>query len=171
MISAILGRLGGPYIAVALFALAAVLGIQTVRLAGAKADLARTAAAFAKFKADVQAKGEAQEKQVEYVDREIVRVVEVGRQEDAAKISDLGVRLRIARDELRVERGRRANLKDPNDAPAQCADYAAVPERLSVAHAEFLVGEAARAEFIAVQRDGCIRDYNAARERINALTP
>ena len=40
MISAILGRLGGPYLAVALFALAAVLGIQTVRLAGAKADLA-----------------------------------------------------------------------------------------------------------------------------------
>ena len=130
-----------------------------------------TREAFAKFKADVDAAGKAQEKQVEYVDREIIKLVEVGRKEDEDKITDLGVRLRIARDELRIERGRRANLKDPNLAPAQCADYAAVPERLSGAHAGFLVGESARAEFIGVQRDGCIRDYNAARERINALSP
>jgi hypothetical protein len=124
---------------------------------------------FDTFKFAVNARGVKQEVRVERVIQEIPVLQEVGRKEDAEKIADLRVRLRVAVDELRVERGRRSQLKDADTAPAECANYAAVPERLSIAHAEFLAREAARADFIAVQRDGCIRDYGIAKAKLDAL--
>ena len=124
---------------------------------------------FDTFKFVVNQRGVKQEVRVETTERLIVQEVEVGRKEDAAKITDLGVRLRVALDELRLETNRRRQLKDANAAPAECGNFAADPRQLSVPHAEFLVGEAARAERIVVQRDACFRDYDIAKSRLDAL--
>lgn len=124
---------------------------------------------YSTFKFAVASKGAKQEVRVETVTKEIPVLQEVGRKEDATKISDLGVRLRVALDELRLERNRRSQLADASLAPAECANYAAVPERLSISNASFLEREAARGDFIAVQRDACIRDYGIAKLKLDAL--
>lgn len=124
---------------------------------------------FDTFKFAVNSKGAKQEVRVERVTQEIPVLQEVGRKEDAAKIGDLGVRLRIALDELRNERNGRSRLKDANAAPAECRDYGADPRQLPVPYAEFLIGEASRAERIIVQRDACFRDYGTAKQKLDEL--
>lgn len=124
---------------------------------------------FDTFKFAVNSKGAKQEVRVELVEVEIVREVETGRKEDAKKIGDLDLRLRVALNELRLERNRTSKLKDPNTAPAECRDYGADPRELSLPHAEFLVRDASRAERIVVQRDACIRDYGIVKAKLDAL--
>lgn len=123
---------------------------------------------FEAFKNAVNVEGKTQEAKVVYVEREIEREVEIGRKEDEIRIADLERSLGVALNSLR-DAASRAKLKDADTAPSECANYAAVPERLSTENAEFLVREAARGDFIAVQRDACIRDYGVAKDRLDAL--
>lgn len=155
-----------PYAQLAIAGVLVAFGaMQTIRLTIERKDHRITKAALMA----VDAAGKAQEKQIEYVNRDVERVVEVGRKQDAAEIVALRGMLGIALDSLR-ESGSRQNLKPADSAPAQCRDHAAGPEQLSVPHAEFLVREAAAADQLRVQWAGCVRDYNAVRERINSLS-
>lgn len=170
MFTAVVGFLGGwrqilIFVAVAAVATTVYFWIYSRGKDSRQPEIDRLKATIA----EVNAAGKSQETRVEYVDREVIRLVEVGRKEDAERITELAGSLRLALDSLRNPGNRRANLKDADSAPAECRDHAAVPGQLSVSDAEFLVREAARADRIAVQRDGAIRDYNAVRNQVNGL--
>jgi hypothetical protein len=85
-----------------------------------------------------------------------------------AQISTRNGQLVAARKLLHDVTSDRDRLAAAASAPADCSGYAAPASRLSVSDADFLVGEAGRADSITDQLRACQREYSSLIERLNA---
>ncbi len=77
--------------------------------------------------------------------------------------------LSAVREQLRRERAARAALKPAGDAPATCRAFAAPPTQLSEQDADFLTGEAERANEVVAERNTCVRKYNEMKAIIDSF--
>lgn len=100
------------------------------------------------------------------IERDADETLNQSRIEHAKALADQSARYERVVAGLRADAARAA-LKPAATAPAECSGYAADPTRLSVPHAEFLVGEADRADRVVLELQRCERDYAGLVEAVN----
>jgi hypothetical protein len=144
--------------------LLAALGVQTVRLASAKTDFAQLETSIAQERqanADQRAKDERTARATE---QQLADAAATERKAAHEKERVLASRVADLRDQLR-NRPERPSAGSPV-APAASTPAGNTGAGLYREDGEFLTGEAATAAQVAIERDACYVDYNAAREAL-----
>jgi hypothetical protein len=144
--------------------LMATVGLQTVRLSAAKTEFAQLETSIAKERqanADQRAKDEQIARTTE---QQLANAAATERKAAHEKERVLASRVADLRDQLR-NRPERPSAGSPV-APAASTPAGNTGAGLYREDGEFLTGEAATAAQVAIERDACYVDYNAAREAL-----
>jgi hypothetical protein len=171
VIAWIMARLA-PFLGLALLVALTLAGVQTVRFHQKTTELAEFRATNIKVSLAREQEYTSNLLRARKSEQALINLADKAREDQRVAVKNLDVRVAGLLDSLRLARAARpaASPPGPGGAPASL-EPGGTGAGLYFEDSQFLVGEAAAAQRIGLERDECRALYNAARQQVNPGEP